>query len=125
MEYHPKLKKAIAEIKDILDKYDIAGVVVIHTPGHSEYLTKINPSYSCGTLIEGKGLHMKAKLADFNGDKEAMHNTVQDTVNMIHHLAEVTGLKGYEFIQIKEQVDEYFNPKYTDGGHTSHTQQNN
>lgn len=46
MQYSPKLKKAMAEIKAIADKYDIAAIVCLHTPGHGEYLLKVDPLYS-------------------------------------------------------------------------------
>lgn len=32
MQYSPKLKVAMDEVKDVLKKYDIAGFVVLHTP---------------------------------------------------------------------------------------------
>lgn len=61
MQYSPKLKKAMEEIKRILKDHDIAASVVLHTPGHSEYYLRINPSYSCATLNKGE-LRVKAKL---------------------------------------------------------------
>lgn len=53
MQYSPKLKKAAEEIKQILQKYDIAANVILHTSGHSEYLLHITPTYSCAWLEDG------------------------------------------------------------------------
>lgn len=50
MQYNPKLKKAADEIKLILQKYDIAANVILHTPGHSEYL------YRLGNILLGMAL---------------------------------------------------------------------
>lgn len=50
MQYSPKLKKAMEDIKKILHENDIAGFVVLHTPGFSEYLNRVDPSYSCAKL---------------------------------------------------------------------------
>ena len=44
MQYSPKLKRVLAEIKAILDKEDIAGSIVLHTPGFGEFLLKIDTS---------------------------------------------------------------------------------
>ena len=67
MQYSPKLKISISEIKAILEKHDIAGSIVLHTPGNSEYLMHINPTYSCAKLQDG-GIRMnfeKIKKAPF------------------------------------------------------------
>lgn len=53
MQYSPKLKKVMEQIKDLLKENDIAGFVVLHTPGHSEYLNAVSPSYSCAYLQNG------------------------------------------------------------------------
>lgn len=71
MQYSPKLKNAMEEIKLIIDKYDIAACVVLHTPGFSEFLNKIDPSYSCAKiklLPDGtEGVHFKANAKELSG----------------------------------------------------------
>lgn len=89
MQYSPKLKKAMELIKDILKDNDIAGIVVLHTPGHSEFLMGLETSYSCAKF-EGDTLRVKAKLADFNGDKEAWALKMATTSNMLSLLSETT-----------------------------------
>lgn len=126
MQYHPKLKKAIAEIKTILDREDIAGCVILHAPQFSEFLLKIDPSYSCARF-EGDHLRVKAKLKeDFNGDKIAWEQKVRDTSNMLHHLSGITGKTAISLHQISSVVDNAVNATH-DGndGETSHIAQNN
>lgn len=42
-----RLKLAQAEIEAVLKKYDLAGVVGLHTPGASKLFFDLSPSYSC------------------------------------------------------------------------------
>lgn len=41
-----RLKRARIEIEAVLQRHDLAGVVVLHTPGMSEFFYQITPSYS-------------------------------------------------------------------------------
>lgn len=124
MQYSPKLKRAMNEMKMLMLKYDIGGFCVLHTPGHSEYLLRIDPSYSCAKF-EGDHVRIKAKLADFNGDKRAWEEKVASTSNMLSLIGEVGGRTALSILEISKQVDEIVEAEHKDGGHTSHTQQNN
>ncbi len=124
MQYSPKLKKAIAEIQHILDKYDIAAFIALHTPGNSEYLNHVNPSYSCAKH-EGDTIRIKAKAADYNGDTVIRNKFLSDTTNMFHCLAEVTGKNAVMLMKLSDKLDEITDATHFGGGHSSHTQQNN
>ena len=125
MQYSPKLKKAAQEIQHILKKYDIAGVVVIHTPGHSEFVCSVSPSYSCAK-ITGDRLRVKAKLnEDFGGDRQAWKQKVRDTSNMLSLLSETMASMTMQLIEVSEAVDAATGSSHTDEGFTSHTTQNN
>lgn len=79
MQYSPKLKKAMEEIKTILKKYDLGAMVVIHTPGHSEFVLKVDPSYSCAKFNQtGDGINFKTKGLPKAKQKEL----ARDTANM-------------------------------------------
>lgn len=125
MQYSPKLKKAMVAIKAILKEYDIAGLVVIHTPGHSEYLVRIDPSYSCAKFESDSMVRIRAKLADFNGDKDAWTKKVTDTSNMLSLLSEVTMRTGLSVAELSERMDKIVDAEHFGGGHTSHGTQNN
>lgn len=116
MQYSPKLKKAMEEIKAILKKHDIAGSVVLHAPGFSEYLNHINTSYSC-LKFEGDNLRFKTK------GRPLEH--INDTVNMISHLAETSLRVGRNYFDMKEALRNHMDIEEEKGRHTGHTDQNN
>jgi hypothetical protein len=124
MQYSPKLKKAMEEIKAIVTKYDIGAMVIIHTPDHSEYYMNISPSYSCAKH-DGDTVRIKAKLKDFNGDKKAWQLKVTDTSNMLSLLGETGGRTALSILNVSKQLDKVVDAEHLDGDHTGHTQQNN
>ena len=125
MNYSPKLKTAMERINAILKEYDIAACIALHTPGFSEYLVKVDASYSCAKF-EGDFLRIKANLQeDFDGDKVAQNKKVTDTVNMITHFAEVNSNTALGMNKMLLKLNETFIIETTGNGHSSHTTQNN
>ncbi len=124
MYYNPKLKKAAAEIKQILEAHDIAGVLVLHSPGNSEYILHITPSYSCASL-EGDTIRFRAKASDYNGNTKIRDQKIADTANMMALLSETTAHNAMQLITVSEQFDKIVDAEHRSGGHTSHTTQNN
>jgi hypothetical protein len=124
MQYSPKLKMAMEEIKAIISKYDIGAVVVLHAPSFVEYLTRINPSYSCASFIEN-GIRVRAKTEDFGGSVEIRNQKLKDTANMLYNLSTVGGEIILGLADVSEQVDELLGSEHLGGSHTSHRQQNN
>lgn len=123
MQYSPKLKKAAAEIKAIIKKYDIAASIVLHTPGHAEFLLEITPSYSCAKLNHDH-VHFKAKKEDFNDEQKRMQ-TISDTANMMNCLSEVVAKNAMMLINVSEQFDKIVGSDHQGGGFTSHQTQMN
>lgn len=125
MQYSPKLKRALEQIKKIVDDNDIAALVFLHTPGYGEYLVKVDPSYSVAK-IEGDQLRVKAKLKeDFNGDKEAWVRKTTDTSNMLMVFSETCGPAIHVIMQMSQELDKRIDAEHDGAGHTSHTSQNN
>lgn len=122
MRYSPKLKKAMKEIERVLEKYDVAASVVLHTPGHTEYLTKIDPSYSCAKL-ENRQFLIKTKGLDIS--KEKKKKMVIDTANMLNGLATTTGLESLKLMKMSEIIDERVGTTHKDLGHTSQEELDN
>lgn len=112
------------EIKAIVKKHDIGAMVVLHTPGHSEYYMNISPSYSCAKQ-EGDTVRIKAKLKDFNGDKKAWEIKVTDTSNLLTHLGETGARTAMSILNVSKQLDQVIDAEHFGGGHSSHTEQNN
>ncbi len=125
MQYSPKLKNAIEEIKQILMKYDIAGTFVIHTPGYAEYLNHITPSYSCAKIDELNGkFEIKAKKIHFSNEAERI-NKLTATSNMLNLLSDVMAKNVLNLIQASEVTDKFLNAEHDNDSHTSSATQNN
>ncbi len=103
MQYDPKLKKAMEQIKVILDEHDIGASIVLHSPGFAEIFMKVNPGYSCAFIAEWKGkqgIRVRTRLAeDFNGDVAKRNKSQEDTVNMFHIMAESVGHQALNFME--------------------------
>jgi len=76
------------EIKAVLNKYDIAGLVIIQSATHAEWLNHISPTWSCARLenVEGDGdavcIRVRALRKDYP-TKEAHIQTVAATSGMV------------------------------------------
>lgn len=81
----PVLKAAIAEIIAVLEKYDIAGITILQSKTHGEWLNHITASWAC-TKMEMDGTHealrIQAKLSDYPS-REAWVEAIRKTVSMI------------------------------------------
>lgn len=124
MQYNPKLKKAMREIDEILKKHDLGAIVVLHTPGHSEYHNRLNPTYSC-VIQNGDNLRIRAKAEDFGGNTDARDQKIKDTSNMLNLLGVTAGRQALAVTKISEQFDKIVAADHTDLGHSSQTEQNN
>ena len=126
MQYDPKLKMAMNEIRGILAKHDIAGLVVLHNPpGHTEYMLQLSPSWSCAK-IEGEAVRVRARIQeDFNGDRKAWTKKVTETLGMLNGITTVGGQMILSMATLSDTVDKVVDATHWDKGHTSETTQNN
>ncbi|RYE17069.1 MAG: hypothetical protein EOP45_16440 [Sphingobacteriaceae bacterium] len=125
MQYSPKLKKAMEEIKDILSKHDIAGLVILHTaPGYTEFLNKLDPTYSC-IKVTGDQIRFKAKLEDYNGDKEAWRKKTTESLNLLASITECGIHVLAPLSHFSDQLTKELQAEHTKGTFTSHNTQNN
>lgn len=126
MKYSPKLKNAMQQIKNIMDANDIGGIVILHTPGYSEFLNKINPKYSClfyekvphpdsGEMVEG--MRFRAKEEEIG--KEARDKKISDTANMLVHLNDISGQIVLQNMQAQELFETKFKIDKGGGGFSS------
>lgn len=85
----PRLKIARIEIEGILAKHDLAGVVVLHTPGMCEFFYSITPSYSvCWVDERAQIVRVKSvRDRDHGGDAVAQLHDQSATANMTAGLA--------------------------------------
>lgn len=122
MQYSPKLKKVMEQIKTILSENDIAGFIVLHSPGYSEYLNHLQTSYSCATVVPD-GIALKLKESEIGRDKAI--ELANGTFNMITHLTNAIATNANLYIDCHEKLKLKWNGTSFDGGHSSHNQQNN
>lgn len=76
-----ELKKPLAEIKAILDKHDLAGIVVVANRTHTDYVLNITPTWTCARW-EGEILRIRALRKDFSS-KEEQRKVVAATAGML------------------------------------------
>lgn len=125
MQYDPKLKIVIEEIKAIMVKHDCAGVCIVHgKKGFSEYLQYVTPSYSCAKIENGK-FTIKGQLKHFNNDKVKQQASHVATSNMLAHFSEVLGRLAMNYVYLKDIADKLFGSEHDTPGHQSHDTQNN
>jgi len=126
MDYSPRLKRAAAQIKAILEKEDIAGLVVLHTPGYSEYLLHLTPSYSC-VKVRGNGeIRIQSRmLEDYKGNLAMKRKKEADTANMLNMIAVTAGEQSMNVIQLSELMDKLTGAEHTGGNHRPDNYQDN
>lgn len=110
LDFSPKLKNAMEEIKQIINKYDIGGLIVLHSPGYGEHYMKLNPSYSALEIKPREGIIMRGK-----GKK-----AVEDSLNLIKIIVELGIANIYPLMEISEKMDKYYNAEHDKGKHTGH-----
>lgn len=125
MDYSPKLKTAISEIKAVLEKHRITGIVIIHTPGFSEYLNHLTAPYSAIKLDPTGNLRLQLKAKDLPGGEKEAHLLAHDTYNMITHLSDNLQSQAFMYLALKAKLQAQWNGEDGDSHHSSNTQQNN
>lgn len=125
MQFSPKLKVAKEEIMEVLRKHDIAGMFVLHTPGHGEFMLHVDTGYSCAKF-DGNQLRIRAKLQeDFGGDKKLWKEKITDTVNMMQTFQDCGEMLNTNITRMIDAVAEKVEIETTNGGITSHEAQMN
>lgn len=122
MQYSPKLKAAMEQIKAILKENDIAGFVVLHTPGFSEYLNHFMTSYSCAFLQDGQ-FRVRLKTAEVG--KEKAKELAEGTWNMVNIMTDIIALHAKGYMDFEDMLKKHWGGESDSGLHTSHNQQNN
>lgn len=109
-----RLKIARAEIEAVLKKHDLAGVVVLHTPGMAEFFYDIQPSYSCAWIDQAASMvRVKSKLADYGGDAAAQRLDQAATAQLLHSFGMECAQAGIMFLEVAQVVDEKLGAEHT------------
>jgi hypothetical protein len=123
MQYSPKLKTAMEEIKAILKKHDIAALVVLHSPGFIEYVNRLETNYSCAFVSEGE---FRVRLKTSEVGKERAKELAEGTYNMINMMTDIIAMHAKGYMDFEEMLREHWGGiGGSSSHHTSHDQQNN
>lgn len=126
MQYSPKLKRLTGQIRKVLKDNDVAGVVVLHTPGFGEFVLELTPSYSSLEWDKAAGIvTIKGKAVRFNGDIKKRDEAIVNTLNMLNILAQLTGEHSLQLMNLSETADKAWNGEHGTGRMTSDQEQNN
>lgn len=79
-----KMQMCTKELKDVLARYDVAAVVVLHEPAQVVYFVKLDPSYSLATMHDNKLKFGQPKPDLLH--PEAVHPGPANTVNMFRNM---------------------------------------
>lgn len=109
-----RLKIARTEIEAALKKHDLAGVVVLHTPGMSEFFYDTSPSYSCVWIDESVPMvRVKSLAADYGSDREAQLRDQAATANMAAALYDNLHAAAGMFGEVMKVVDRATRAEHT------------
>lgn len=109
-----RLKVARLEIEAVLRKHDLAGVVVLHTPGMSEFFYDIRPSYSCTWIDEAaRMVRVKSLIKDYGGDQKAQLHDQAATANMVAAIEDNLANASQMFGAVKAIVDRATRAEHT------------
>lgn len=122
MQYSPKLKRVMAEIKAIMEREDLTGIVILHEPEFSEFLLKVDTAESCARIDQYGQLHITTKHFL---TRERKKKAVEHTANMFVHLTDVGKAVVGSCMQALSYMEQKFEIRRTGGGFTSNAQQNN
>ena len=119
LKFSPKLKNAMEEIKQILNKHDIAGLIVLHEPGYGEHYIKINPSYSALEFKNREGIIMKGRQR-YNSNKIKHNKAIENSLSLLKVLCELAGKTIIPLIEVSQKMDEYYNATHKNEGYLGH-----
>jgi hypothetical protein len=97
-----RLKMARLEIEAICRKHDLASIVLLHTPGMTEFFYDLQPSYSCVELIEAR---RQVKTSIHRFDTASQRQACEATANMTHSMAVSMARAATMFLDVSEAVD--------------------
>lgn len=80
----PHIKMCAAELQAVLDRYDLAAVVVLHEPSQVTFFVKLDPSYSLAKM-HGDKLKLNHPKPDLE-HPDAISPGPAHTVNMFANL---------------------------------------
>lgn len=98
----PKLVAVMEEIKQVLAKHDLAGLVMISSPSSIEYLHHF-PSWVCITINDEGFVRFKSKAVDYP-DEATQKKVLQDSVGTIAGFMDTARVQADMLEKLLQQV---------------------
>lgn len=98
---------AIKEIREVLKKHDLAGVVMIQDTLELAYLKEVSPSWSCASLSADGEFRIKANREDFPS-KESQKACIESTLGMVLGFMNESERNHKDFSHIVAMFSEHF-----------------
>lgn len=125
MDYSPKLKKAMQQIKDIIKENDIAAFVLLSDgDGFSEYTNEVSPSWSCA-FIDPIENAVRIRLKGAEVGKARAKVLSEKTYNLFYHFAAMIGKHAMVYMSAEQMLKDKWGGEGFSGRETSGTSQNN
>ncbi len=106
----PKNDAALAEIRAVLEKHDLAGVVFVGSQTHAAFIYRFDPSWSCARLEEtpdGMVIRLKALGADFP-DAMAHEKCVTDTIGIFNGFLNMGQRLSFDLMNLLKMLSRQF-----------------
>jgi hypothetical protein len=85
---NPRLRAALREIEETMQRHDVAGICILQVPTHCQFYVKVDPSHSLAYL-NGKNFEVREPIIpgpdDVEGTK-AYKQKIANTLNMCVNL---------------------------------------
>lgn len=105
------------QLDKILKENDVAMLAYMHTPGNSQYINHLFPSYSLLYYDEKAGGIRFKRIEDgtFKGSVEEYQIAVAETVNMIHSFIELMSPIMKMLFDTSDTLEKKYNIKFDPG----------
>jgi hypothetical protein len=106
--YDPKLKEAMLEIQEILDKHKIGGNIALTSQSHSEFLYHF-PEWSVIQFDKNKPgeVRIRSKREDFKS-KEEQHQMTRYSTHIVAQNRDLAGRSFEVFDTLFKELEKYF-----------------
>jgi hypothetical protein len=109
---HPKIQPAIDEIQAVLARHDLAGVVFVASPTHTQFLLQLDPSWSVIRTEGDNGIRFRALAADYPS-KEAHQHAIEVSTGLLMGFSEAMRRTGAMLDQIVVSLGRKFEISHT------------
>lgn len=107
-------QKAVDEIKEVLEKHDLAAMIIVMDQTDIAFVRRIDPTWSCAWTEEAEGsdgaftIRIRSKLADYGGDKARQKSEVEATTGMFIAFMQWCGETRENMVQITAMLAKHF-----------------